>query len=295
MNQKLQYDVALSFAGEDREIVEQLVEILGSKDISVFYDSQQQAQMWGKDLYQFLDEIYSNSAKFCIIFVSESYVQKAWTKHELRSAQSRAFKQNSEYILPIKLDDTELPGVPGTLCYIDARNTSISKIAELLIAKLNIDEVQYAKRITYNAESNRKIFYSFHYQRDIWRVNQIRNALMVTGYPQNAPLWEEVKRKGDMFIKKMIEQGLKNTSVTIVCLGAHTAERKYVNYEIEQSIKQGNVIICLQIHHLLDQNGNADPAGAIPSILKSHNYKIHKYTDHAKLEACIEEAVKAAQ
>ena len=188
--------------------MEQLVEILVSREISVFYDSQQQAQLWGKDLYQYLDEIYSNSAKFCIIFVSDSYIQKAWTKHELRSAQSRAFKQNSEYILPIKLDDTELPGVPGTLGFIDARNTSIAEIAELLIAKLNIDASQYARRVSNNTESNRRIFYSFHYQRDIWRVNQIRNALMVTGYPQNSPLWEETKRKGDVSIKKMIEKGL---------------------------------------------------------------------------------------
>lgn len=294
MNQKLQYDVAVSFAGEDRIIVEELVDLLVSRGISVFYDSQQQAQLWGKDLYQYLDEIYSNSAKFCIIFVSESYIKKAWPKHELKSAQSRAFKQSSEYILPIKLDDTELPGIAETLGYIDARNTSVAEIASFLITKLKIEDKQDAKRETNNAKSKRKVFFSFHYQRDIWRVNQIRNALMITGYPQNVSLWEEAKRKGDVSIKKMIDKGIENTSVTIVCIGAHTAQRKYVNYEIEQSIRRGNIIVCIQIHHLIDQNGNTDPAGAIPSILKTSDYKIFQYTDHEKLVAHIEEAAKVA-
>ncbi len=294
MNQKLQYDVVVSFAGEDRIIVEELVNLLVSKGISVFYDSQQQAQLWGKDLYQYLDEVYSNSAKFCIIFVSESYMKKAWAKHELKSAQSRAFNQSSEYILPIKLDDTELPGISENVGYIDARNTSVNEIVGLLISKLKIEHEQDAKSVTNNDKSKRKVFFSFHYQKDIWRVNQIRNALMITGYPQNPSLWEEAKRKGDSSIKKMIDKGLESTSVTIVCIGANTAGRKYVNYEIEQSIKQGNVIVCIQIHHLLDQNGSTDSEGAIPDKLKSGDYKIFQYTDHEKLIAHIEEAAKDA-
>lgn len=292
MNEKLKYDIAVSFAGEDRIIVEELVDILVSKGISVFYDSQQQANLWGKDLYQYLYYIYKNSATFCIIFVSESYIKKAWAKHELKSAQSRAFKQHSEYILPIKLDDTELPGVAETLGYIDARNTSVTEIAGLLIAKLKTNNEQEFKRVSNKTKSKRKIFLCFHYQRDIWRVNQIRNALMVTGYPQNFSNWEEVKRKGDSFIKKMIDRSLENTSVTIVCIGAHTAERKYVNYEIDQSIKRGNIIVCIQIHHLKDQNGSSDTAGTIPDILKSNDYKLFRYTDNEKLVAYIEEAAK---
>jgi hypothetical protein len=133
---KFKYDVAVSFAGADRAIVEKLVNILAANDIDVFYDSWEQSQLWGKDLYQYLDMIYRQSAKYCIIFISKEYIKKAWTKHELRSAQARAFQQNSEYILPIKLDDTELPGLPSTVSYLDARNISLSEIAQLLIKKL---------------------------------------------------------------------------------------------------------------------------------------------------------------
>lgn len=135
---KFKYDVAVSFTGEDRALVEELVNILASNNISVFYDSWEQAKLWGKDLYQYLDMIYSQAAQYCVIFVSRHYVEKAWTKHELKSAQARAFQQNSEYILPIKLDDTELPGIPRTIGYIDIRHIKIDKIANLLIEKLNI-------------------------------------------------------------------------------------------------------------------------------------------------------------
>ena len=83
----------------------------------------------------------------------------------------------------------------------------------------------------------RRVFFSFHYQRDIWRVNQIRNLDQIVGTAAagftDASLWEEAKKKGDAVIKKMIDDALYNTSVTIVCIGSQTAGRKYINYEIE--------------------------------------------------------------
>lgn len=135
---KFKYDIAVSFAGEDRSVVEEFVNALAKNDVSVFYDSWEQAELWGKDLYKHLDMIYQQAAQYCVIFISKHYVQKAWTKHELRSAQARAFQQNSEYILPIKLDDTELPGLPSTIAYIDLRHTSIKEIVNTLSEKLGV-------------------------------------------------------------------------------------------------------------------------------------------------------------
>lgn len=152
--QKFKYDVAVSFAGEDRTVVEEFVNILASNHVSVFYDSWEQSELWGKDLYQYLDMIYSQAAQYCVIFVSRHYVKKAWTKHELRSAQARAFQQNSEYILPIKLDDTELPGLPGTIAYIDARHTKIDELACLLLEKLGISDQPDINDITDRIKSD---------------------------------------------------------------------------------------------------------------------------------------------
>lgn len=144
----------------------------------------------------------------------------------------------------------------------------------------------------------RRVFFSFHYQRDIWRVNQIRNIPNVTGCSaagfQDASLWEEAKKKGDTAIKKLIDDGLANTSVTVVCIGNKTAGRKYINYEIQKSIDRGNGIVGIQIHHLKNQDGDIDTAGADPAKLKAGGYKIYKYVDHEKLANRIEEAAKEA-
>lgn len=144
----------------------------------------------------------------------------------------------------------------------------------------------------------RRAFFSFHYQRDIWRVNQVRNIPNVTGCAaagfQDASLWEEAKRKGDATIKALIDKALENTSVTVVFVGSQTAGRKYINYEIDRSIARGNGIVAVQIHHLKDKNGNVDPAGAIPAKIATNGYKAYKYVDHESLARWIEAAAKDA-
>jgi len=130
------YAVTLSFAGEDREHAEALAKLLREKKITVFYDKYETADLWGKDLYQHLQSIYRDQARFCVIFISAAYAKKLWTKHELKQAQARAFQESKEYILPLKLDDTEVPGINPTVGYIDLRSTSLADVVDLLIEKL---------------------------------------------------------------------------------------------------------------------------------------------------------------
>ena len=87
----------------------------------------------------------------------------------------------------------------------------------------------------------RRVFFSFNYEKDIWRVNQIRNIPNVIGVARagfaDAGLWEEAKKKGDPAIRKMIDDGLNGTSVTVVCITSGTSGRRWVNYEIEKSLQ----------------------------------------------------------
>ncbi|MDD5473134.1 MAG: TIR domain-containing protein [Candidatus Methanoperedens sp.] len=131
------YDIAVSFAGEDRRIVEPYCRILSSKGLRVFYDEYEQVDLWGKNLYDKLDEIYQNKALFCVLFISKYYAAKVWTNHERKSAQARAQKENREYVLPVKLDDTEITGIPPTIGYIDIREVSVEKLAEITIQKVS--------------------------------------------------------------------------------------------------------------------------------------------------------------
>ncbi|WP_230531776.1 TIR domain-containing protein [Microvirga roseola] len=131
-----EFDVALSFAGEDREQAGTLAHILKRSKVKVFYDEFYPATLWGKDLYQHLQTVYRDTATFCIIFVSEHYLKKNWTKHELQQAQARAIGESSEYILPLRLDDTSLPGLNDTVGYMDIREVSIEDVAKAVLKKL---------------------------------------------------------------------------------------------------------------------------------------------------------------
>jgi len=131
------YQVALSFAGENRKYAKGLAELLKNKNISCFYDKYEQADLWGKDLYQHLQSVYRDKAQYCVVFLSQAYAQKLWPRHELESAQARAFREHKEYILPVKIDDTEIPGINETIGYIDLRSTSLEKIADMLVEKLS--------------------------------------------------------------------------------------------------------------------------------------------------------------
>jgi hypothetical protein len=114
----------------------------------------------------------------------------------------------------------------------------------------------------------RRVFFSFHYQRDIWRVNVVRNCWVtqdreVAGF-WDASLWETAKKKGDAAIKKMIDDALVNTSVTVVLIGAETSTRKYVLYEIEKSYERGNGMLGVYINNIKDNWGLTDVLGANP-------------------------------
>ena len=134
---KFEYDVALSFAGEDRDYVEKIANALKDKGVRVFYDKFEVSNLFGKDLYQYLSHIYKDTAKYCMIFVSKYYKEKTWTKHELRSAQNRAFNENREYILPVLLEDIQIDGLLDTVGYIKASEYSISEIVEITVGKLD--------------------------------------------------------------------------------------------------------------------------------------------------------------
>lgn len=145
----------------------------------------------------------------------------------------------------------------------------------------------------------RVVFFSFHYQRDVWRANIIRNSGVVIGEAaagfRDASLWEEAKKKGDAEIKKIIDNGLLGTTVTVVLIGNQTANRKYVNYEIEESLKRGNGLFGLRIHNIKDQNGNTNFSGTIPSKLSDNGYPTYTWTNSSDFAKWVEEAYKVAK
>ena len=87
---------------------------------------------------------------FCVVFLSKHYATKRWANHERKSAQARAFKENKEYILPVRLDDTEIPGIRETVGYIDLRKTSVEDLVSLTLKKVK----QEKEKMKHNAGPN---------------------------------------------------------------------------------------------------------------------------------------------
>ncbi len=113
----------------------------------------------------------------------------------------------------------------------------------------------------------RRVFFSFHYERDIWRASVVRNSWLTQKDREeagfwDASLWEDAKKKGDEAIKKMITKALEGTSVTVVLIGAETNGRKWVRYEIRKSYKKGNGMLGVYIHKIKDNNGLTDIKGS---------------------------------
>ncbi|CAI8756013.1 MULTISPECIES: TIR domain-containing protein [Pseudomonas] len=101
----------------------------------------------------------------------------------------------------------------------------------------------------------RRTFFSFHYQEDVWRVWNVRKCWAI-GKDREADgffdgsVFEASKRESDEALKNFLRDGLKNTSVTCVLAGQHTAARRWVRYEIVRSVLKGNGLLTVDIHGL---------------------------------------------
>ncbi len=134
---KYDFEIALSFAGENREYVREVANILKAYGVRVFYDEFEEHTLWGKNLIGYLQDIYKEKAKYTVMFISEYYAKKVWTNHERQSMQERAFKESEEYILPARFDDTEIPGLYSTISYIDLNTKSPYEFTKIILKKIN--------------------------------------------------------------------------------------------------------------------------------------------------------------
>ena len=131
-----EYDVALSFAQENRAVAEELARFLHDKDIKVLFDEYPAPQPGSSDLVAHLAELFRTKARYCVMLVSEHYPLKRWTERERTSVQQHALRDANEYLIPVQLDQTEPPGIRETTAYRDLRQHSLEGIANWLEQKL---------------------------------------------------------------------------------------------------------------------------------------------------------------
>lgn len=157
----------------------------------------------------------------------------------------------------------------------------------------------------------RKVFFSFHFDNDYWRTQQVRNMNALEGNPLCSPnAWEEVKKKGDAAIESWITKEMAGRSCVIVLVGSQTASRKWVRHEIAKGWNDNRGVLGIRINGLLDNSGSTSTAGANPfDLVTIGSKKLSAYAPlktpagadskaryasiSANIEAWIEEAIKA--
>lgn len=148
-NTAFEYEVALSFAGEQRDYVEKVSRELTKLNVKYFYDYNEQVNLWGKDLAQYLDRVYFEMSMYFVPFISEEYVKKVWTKLEVSSALDRNMNDSrpnfQQYILPIRFDDIRVPGIVSSIAHLDARKLTPKEIAHMIYEKITGDKKKEKK------------------------------------------------------------------------------------------------------------------------------------------------------
>jgi len=130
------YDVALSFAGTERDYARAIAAIGEKNGLKVFLDELYEAELWGENLVESLSDIYTTKARFCLVIVSQEYKKRVFTNVERRAALDRAIQDRSAYILPVVVDDAWIDGLPRATAYLDLRRKSVISICEVLIKKI---------------------------------------------------------------------------------------------------------------------------------------------------------------
>jgi TIR domain-containing protein len=133
---KRRYEVAISFAGEQRDVARQIAERLKSLGVSVFFDEYAAEKPWGAHLTEALGSVYLDQSDYCLMLVSKEYVQREWPTHERRHALARALREREGYVLPLRFDGTNVPGLPPTIGYLELKNYGVEGVCNLLLKKL---------------------------------------------------------------------------------------------------------------------------------------------------------------
>jgi hypothetical protein len=158
--------------------------------------------------------------------------------------------------------------------------------------------------------AKRQVFYSFHYDNDVMRVQQIRNIGVLEGNTPVSPNeWETIKKSGDKAVEKWINDNMNYKSCVIVLVGEETANRPWVKYEIKKAWEIGKGLLGIYIHNIKDPRTGTCRQGKNPfeqftvgdkklsELVKCYNPNSNDaYNDIAEhIDSWIEAAIKVRQ
>jgi len=164
---KYKYQVALSFAGEDRSFAEAVATGLRSNETVVFYDNFYVERLWGEELPVKLGEIYSDESQYCIMILSRYYLEKMWPHVERQNAIQRQIELKGQaYILPVRLDGfaDAVPGLPTTIGHLSVTSSQPGVVVDTFLKKIgrakleDVEQILKGKRLPSYIPKIRKAF-----------------------------------------------------------------------------------------------------------------------------------------
>jgi hypothetical protein len=134
-----EFDVAISFAGADREVASDINAVLSRAGYRVFYDLDQQHRLLGEDLTEYLYDLYFRRSRYAIVVVSADFLRSIWAGNwEWRAVLARLQSQREPYVLPYLIEDVSLPGLSPTIGYVSWKQFRPVEFADLVVRKLRI-------------------------------------------------------------------------------------------------------------------------------------------------------------
>lgn len=135
MSNEMKYDVALSFAEENKDIAESIAVQLKERGLKSYFYKFENAENWGGNLFNILIDRYKESSKLALVLISKDYVRKRWANIERQLIQTVIRNGDDGYLLPLSLDGTKLEGLTDNTLYQKWKNNP-EEIADMLEIKL---------------------------------------------------------------------------------------------------------------------------------------------------------------
>jgi hypothetical protein len=129
----LEYDLAISFAGENRDLAKRFAEKIEIFDVSVFFDELYEANLLGRALTKQFTRIFNTDSQFVLVLLDVNHKEKVWPTFERETFKKRVA---DEAVIPVYVDNTVFLGIPEDIYGIDLRNGISDDIIDDAVIKI---------------------------------------------------------------------------------------------------------------------------------------------------------------
>ncbi|MER8412904.1 TIR domain-containing protein [Mesorhizobium sp. M0293] len=252
-------DVFLSYDHVNTFAAEEMREALSKRGLSVFMD---RYELQAGEPSEAALRSAIEASDHMLVLVGDGTRERRWQEFEIRAFQRQAATDgHSRFIVPVLLDGTPTSAIPDLLRHMQyvAVSLDFDSAARKIVKMLRPAQLEPGPR------PGRKCYISFDAVHDMWRVQQIRNMGRIETQPiLDREAWDKVLRRGDKAITAWVDDNMRGKECLIVLVGAQTADRKWVRYEIERAWRNGLGILAIDVHNLKDRDGRSSEKGASP-------------------------------